>query len=328
MHFFDGYLTENQAHFGRRDLQGSARTDAMLRGDGVDATRGQRALGCPIGSHAYVVADVRSQVDSALRILGVLDTLLLDTGPPHASTTGAYAPDERATLITFCVSARVRHLTRLLPPDGAELDAQLRRFHDATLDAHLSPLALHAQQPLPAPGGPIGAESHIPTRRLAALASAFGGHGIRPLASRADATADAFLASHHDAALYGSWAAVWCYMRAWFSTFRDVQIAQTGALAGGRLPYRTALRGAFSRICAARTAAGLHPHRALLPGAVSLPGLHSLLDDGELSAPTIPLGSAYSDGGQPVESSHYDKLWSLDLLDSAAHPYASRPSTL
>ena len=68
---------------------------------------------------------------------------------------------------------------------------------------------------------------------VAQLPGRFGGHGI--MGFDAD---DPGSASYHDAAWYGSWAAVWHYIRRWVPPLHGRQLAQLGSTGG--FAYRRA----------------------------------------------------------------------------------------
>ena len=154
-----------------------AQSAAMLRGDGSTVASGHPVLGTPVGTDAFVRDSVSSASARATRLIPILDRLLLAD-----SAEGCYAPDERDTLLRFCVWPRLRHLVRTLPP-GSAADL-FRAFDDAVATARLAIVPSAAT-----PGG------HIDPVALAELPGRFGGHGVMPLEHRHGGAA-----THHDCA--------------------------------------------------------------------------------------------------------------------------------
>ena len=278
-----------------------ARADALLRGEGSTVAAGHPVLGTPVGSDSFVEATVAASADAALRLITILDRLLLSTDP---TSPDCFAPDERDLLIRFCVYPRLRHYLRTVHPG-------LCRGTFARFDAAIAQARFDV---LPADAFPA---VHIDPVALAQQPGRFGGHGIMPHAAPPGE------ASYHDAAYYGSFGAVWHYMRAWIPALRGRQLAHIGP--GEGFPYQRHVRDAFDRICRAHTAVGLNPqHDALLPADARFPQMHSRLDDGRLSAATAPLGQA---AGRPFDDAAGDSpslLFDLDCLDAACHPHAQR----
>ena len=82
----------------------------MLRGDGALARQGHPVLGCPVGTDEYVASQVQARCDSATRLIGILDTLLLAPEGASSDDVGLHAPDERDLLLLYCIHSRVQHL--------------------------------------------------------------------------------------------------------------------------------------------------------------------------------------------------------------------------
>jgi len=80
---------------------------------------------CEYEDFEYMRDAVSSASARATRLIPILDRLLLADG-----AEGCYAPDERDTLLRFCVWPRLRHLVRTLPP-GTAADL-FRAFDDAS----------------------------------------------------------------------------------------------------------------------------------------------------------------------------------------------------
>ena len=85
----------------------------------------------------------------------------------------------------------LRHFARTLPP-GA-VSRRLQAFQERVVDAHLSSVPASFLT------------THVDARRLVQLPGRFGGHGLLAIGTPDDGV------SYHDAAWYGSWAAVWHY---------------------------------------------------------------------------------------------------------------------
>ncbi len=133
-------------------------------------------------------------------------------------------------------------------------------------------------------------------------------------------------ASYHDAAYYGSFAAVWHYMRAWIPALRGRQLAHIGSGEGS--PYQCHVRSAFDRICRAHAAVGLDPQRSvLLPSDARFPEMYSRFDDGRLSAATVPLGQFAAHSLDEAVADSPARLFDLDCLDVACHPHAQRAAS-
>ena len=210
----------------------------------------------------------------------------------------------------ICVWAMLRHFCRTVPP--GPLTDLLQSFQLEIVDAHLSPL----------PTSSVDAASHIDPRRLCQLPGSHGGHGIMPFGDAVGGVAGA--ATYHDAGWYGSWAAVWHYVRSWVPSLRGFQLARVGPL--GALPFQASVIDSWSRIRDARTAVGLDSLRDLLPDAVPLPAVHSLLTDGRLSPATAPLGGPGA-ADDDVEHDLGGMLYDLDACDATCHPYAQRAAS-
>ena len=304
------------------------RASHMLRGDGTSARRGgHRVLGTPIGSPAFVASFAQDVVDSALRLIPVLDRLLLDPEPlAHSPSSGALAPDERSSLLRSCIHPRVRHLCHCLPPGS--IDTQLRAFHSSLVDAYLRPLDLPSGTP---------ATPHLDARLLVSLETRGGGHGLTPSASDFPD-----MASRHDAAYYGSWARVWYSLRRWIPPLaRAPSIGSVSAAPApppdpmSAPPFRVALARAFDRLSAARLAAEAHPSRHLLPSSCPAPVLHTPILDGPVQQPatspprrpTVPIlypPSSFDSGALPhALQASIAALVSRDFL----HLYASATPT-
>ena len=132
-------------------------------------------------------------------------------------------------------------------------------------------------------------------------------------------------ASYHDAAFYGSFAAVWHYMRSWIPALHGRQLAHLGS--GTPFPYQRHIREAWERISAAHLAVSLDPnHITLLPPDARFPSIHSRLTDGRLSPATAPLGQTPNGpSDEPEDSPAF--LFDLDSLDAACHPHAQRAAS-
>ena len=280
-----------------------ARADALLRGDGSTIAPGHPVLGTPVGSEAFVESSVAKSAECALRLITILDRLLLSTDP---ASSDCYAPDERDLLIRFCIWPRLRHLLRTVTPGlchntFADFDTSIAR-------ARLGVLTPDSPHP------------HIDPVALSQLPGRFGGHGSMPH------VAEPGEASYHDAAFYGSFAAVWHYMRTWIPALRGRQLAHRGP--GDVLPYQRHVAEAWDRLASAHRTVSLQPgHADLLPADACFPDLHSRLDDGRLSPATAPLGqgAAGQFDDDPADSPAY--LFDLDCLDVACHPHAQRAAS-
>ena len=124
-------------------------------------------------------------------------------------------------------------------------------------------------------------------------------------------------ASHHDCAYYGSFAAVWHYMRAWVAPLHGLQLAQLGH---GR--HLTAVQQAWARIAAAHAAVDARADRdTLLPADARFPRIYSRFDDGRLSPASVVLGGAPGDDDDGPTSAHV--LYDLDACDQTCHLHAS-----
>ena len=167
---------------------------------------------------------------------------------------------------------------------------------------------------------PDSPHPHIDPVALSQLPGRFGGHGSMPH------VAEPGEASYHDAAFYGSFAAVWHYMRTWIPALRGRQLAHRGP--DDVLPYQRHVAEAWDRLASAHRAVSLQPgHADLLPADARFPDLHSRLDDGRLSPATAPLGqgAAGQFDDDPADSPAY--LFDLDCLDVACHPHAQRAAS-
>lgn len=211
--------------------------------------------------------------------------------------------------------SRVPHLLRLTSPDTPGLATAFRRFDAAVIDAHLTPLPDTARTSI-----------HLDARALCATPTGHGGHGFTLAAALADA--DTAMATPHDAAAYGSWSAVWHYMRAWLPSLAGTpQLAQLG-VDGADLPFRRTLRSMWERIAHTRRAATMHPHSSLLPRHAQLPSLYSMLIDGRLSPATDVLGGgAPAAPAAPRPRPTRSVLYDLDAIETTAHPHAHRATT-
>ncbi len=78
----------------------------------------------------YIRTTVAAASARAARLIAILDRLL----PSYS--TGRMAPDERDTLLRFCVWPRLRHLLRTLPPGTA--DDIFSAFDDTIAAARLA----------------------------------------------------------------------------------------------------------------------------------------------------------------------------------------------
>ena len=218
------------------------------------------------------------------------------------------APDERDLLLRFCVWPRLRHLLRTVTP-GLCFDT----FHSFDRAVACARLAV-----VPSDSAP----THIEPTLLMQLPGRFGGHGVMPHVSDPLGLA----ASYHDAAFYGSFAAVWHYMRTWIPALHGRQLAHRGQ--GTGLPYQVAVGDAFARVMAARLAVTLTPqYDSLLPSDARLPDVHTRLDDGRLSPATLPLGQGVAATPFDDTSDTPDRLYDLDCLDTACHPHAQRAAS-
>ena len=115
--------------------------------------------------------------------------------------------------------------------------------------------------------------------------------------------------TYHDSAWYGSWAAVWHYVRAWVTPLRGRQLARLGP-AGG-FAYQQSVATSWDRIARAHTlvrARGLD----LLPPGAPLPAIRSALIQGRVSPATVPLG--HGDGGGGPDDDFPDTPLLLDDL--------------
>jgi len=278
-----------------------AKADAILRGDGSTIAPGHPVLGCPVGTDAHVEQVIKTSAEKAAALIPILDRLLLSN-----DSSGSYAPDERDIHLRFCVWPRLRHLLRTVRPGLG--DATFRAFDSLVIEARLKPLLT--------PDGPTRhAFTHIHPYYLTSLPFRFGGHGTLPHVNLdpLDPTA-----SYHDAAYYGSLAAVWHYMRAWVVPLQGRCLAHRAAGCGA---YQNHVFEAFERLMISHRDVGLAPNHDLLPDSSRFPQLHSHLDDGRLSPATVPLGAAGHDdldGSNDSPSFIYD----LDGLDATCHPHA------
>ena len=215
--------------------------------------------------------------------------------------------DERDLLIRFCVWPRLRHLLRTVAPGLCH--GTFTNFDLAIARARLAVLTPDSPHP------------HIDPVALSQLPGRFGGHGCMSHVATVPGEA-----SYHDAAFYGSFAAVWHYMRAWIPALYGRQLAHRGPDDG--FAYQRHVADAFDRLVTAHRAVSLRPdHTDLLPAEARFPAVHSRLDDGRLSPATIPLGQVAAD--------HFDDdltdsplfLFDLDCLDVACHPHAQRAAS-
>ena len=280
-----------------RPLSLADRAALLLRCEGTAVARGHPVLGVPLGSDSYVDAFVQSYEDRATSLLSALRSLLVAPGAAVA------AWDEYDALVRFCLWPRLRHFTRTLPP--GMISHRLQAFQELVVDAHLSSIP------------PSFLTTHLDAYRLVQLPGRFGGHGIHAVGTPASTV------SYHDAAWYGSWAAVWHYMRAWLPPLRGRQLARVGPVAG--FPYQRSLAVAWDRIAHAHTAVrarGL----TLLPTSARFPDLYSPLTDGRTSPATVPLGQPAAPLDLDADTSP-SSLVSLDLLDEACHPHAQRAAS-
>lgn len=140
-------------------------------------------------------------------------------------------------------------------------------------------------------------------------------------------TPDSDEASFHDAAFYGSFAAVWHYCRSWLPALHGRQLAHRGP--GEGFPYQQHVHTAWQRIQRAHAAVCLDAqHGTLLPADARFPEIHTRLDDGRLTPATIPLGLAPAgpfDDDHETDSPAF--LYDLDALDATCHPHAQRAAS-
>ena len=134
--------------------------------------------------------------------------------------------------------------------------------------------------------------------------------------------ADTADVTYHDAAWYGSWAAVWHYIRAWTTPLRGRQIARVGP--GGGFAYQRSVTTSWDRIARAHTLVRASD-MGLLPPGVSFPDIRSVLVDGRVSPATVPLGQG--GGGDDADPDEPLVLPGLDSCDSACHPHAQRAAS-
>ena len=216
---------------------------------------------------------------------------------------------ERDLLIRFCIAPRLRHLLRTVRPGLCE--ATFRTFDSRIRDARFLPIDIHSPNFTPV---------HIDPHRLSSLAGRFGGHGTL---LHVNIDPNDHSASNHDVAYYGSFAAVWHYIRSWVVPLKDRNLAHRAAGCGA---YQHHIFHAFGRIMTSFTQVGLHPDQDLLPINSHFPQLHSRLDDGRLSPATVPLGGApRQDTDDSLDSPSF--LYDLDSLDSTCHPHAQRAAS-
>ena len=279
-----------------------ARCAAILRGDGSSVTGGHAVLGAPVGTEAFTRGYVEDAARRASSLLSSLSRLLVQPGGRQQH------PDEFGLLLRFCIHPRLRHFLRTLPP--GQITQTLADFQAVVVDAHLSCI----------PATSLAAATDIDPYRLSQLAGRFGGHGITGVGSMEDEV------SFHDAAWYGSWAAVWHYIRAWVPALHGRQLAHTGR--GTGFAYQQSVGAAWDRIARAHKSVQLHPSFALLPEDAHFPtDIHSNLIDGRLSPATCPLGLGPAQDNLDDSPDSPDLLYDLDSLDKACHPHAQRAAS-
>ena len=285
------------------------RSAALLRGEGSSVAAGHPVLGTPLGTDAFISASVSATLARSSALLDGLRLLLTSR-----QGTTVFAPDEFDLLLRFCVWSRPRHLMRTLPP-GPVTDL-LTAFQATVVDAHLESI----------PSADLATALLIDPRALCQLPGRFGGHGVMPYGPGAAPGAAGPEASYHDAAWYGSWLAVWHYMRAWIPHLHGRQLAHTGQ-PGAAFAYQVSVAGSWDRIARAHTLVSAHhDHASLLPPNSDFPTIHSRFTDGRLSPATAPLGQAPAvalddDADSP------SILHDLDCADVTCHPHAHRAAS-